>query len=362
MPEKNAPRDRGTNGWNAAGAIDSGTQMVTPPLSDEGPDQHAEQELLQAAGAYQPQWCLADLDAERMRDVVRQRGVDFATALLFDRVRRCDDFAATIDAIDHFRDAPAAPQLGPRGERDAEVLVGIVPGFLYREYPASGADGRMLMQAAGQLGWEVQRVPIASTGRLHDNARLILDWLLTRAGRPVILASVSKGGSDIAAALSHDDAAAAFRDVIGWVNVCGIIRGSPVVDHVSKQWWPMIGFRLLFALRRWCFASVMDLRHQDGPLQRPLAPVGRMQIVHVVGFPLEQHFVHPRLRAFHRLLSTAGPNDGAIMLLDTLRSPGVVYPVWGADHYMRPRYRTQPLCVGLLRYLAQPATREVYCA
>ncbi len=253
-----------------------------------------------------------------------------------------------IDAVDRWC-AERAPQSPPR--RRSEILVAIVPGFLYREYPDSGADGRMLRQAAEQLGWECQSIPVASTGRLRENAETILNWLQQHVGRPTILASISKGGSDLAAALQREGALSVFRDVIGWVNVCGIIRGSPVVDRVSKQWLTMAGFRILFALRRWSFASVMDLKSKGGVLRGLDERCGRVRPIHVLGFPLESHFVSPRLRRFHRLLADSGPNDGAIVLEDSIRSPGLVYPVWGADHYMRPRFRTQPLCAGLFRYL-----------
>ena len=180
----------------------------------------------------------------------------------------------------------------------AQVVV--VPGFLYREYPASGADGRMLIAASERLGWQVRTIEVSSTGRLSDNARTILDWLRQHARQPTVLASISKGGSDIVAALQQPDAAEAFRHVLGWVDVCGIIRGSPVVDHVSRQWLRMLGFRALFALRRWCFASVLDLRHSGGLLERGFTPPKQLQIVHVVGFPQQHDFVHPRLALLSR--------------------------------------------------------------
>ncbi len=288
------------------------------------------------------------IDSDRIRELVAERGIDDATKVLFDSVCDSAKHGPAIREIDRLCDAGESGSLA----LGVAVQVAVVPGFLYREYPASGADGRMLIEASERLGWQVRTIEVASTGRLGENSRTILDWLKQHARQPTVLASISKGGSDIVAALQQPDAAEAFRHVVGWVDVCGIIRGSPVVDHVARQWLPMLGFRTLFALRRWCFASVLDLRHSGGVLEQGFTPPKHLRIVHVVGFPQRDDFVHPRLRSFHALLGSRGPSDGAILLLDCIEAPGVVYPLWGADHYMRPRHRTQPLCQGLLRFAA----------
>ncbi len=305
----------------------------------------AERSLFREVEAYKHAPRLADLNAERMRSIVAERGLDFATALLYDRVRTSAEYSRVIDAIDR---QCAAPNTSA-----SPVRVAIVPGFLYREYPSSGADGRMLVEAARRIGWECDVIPVASTGRLRNNGEIILQWLREHDdGRPVVLASISKGGSDIAAALQHPERDAAFRNVVGWVNVCGIVRGSQVVDRTLARWWQNVGFRLLFAARRWDFGAVRDLRQMGGPLEEPFDAPAAMRIVHAVGFPLAAHFTNSRLSAFHRLIGDLGPNDGAIVLTDLLQAPGVIYPVWGADHYLRPRFRTQPLCEALLRYAA----------
>ncbi len=288
---------------------------------------------------------LETLHADAMAALVAEHGRDEMTRRLFESVRASDKHGPAIEAIDRLCKSPA-----PSG--DAAVQVAIVPGFLYRQYPHSGADGRMLSKAAAQLGWDARVIEVGSTGRLATNASMILDWLRRHATRPTVLASISKGGSDIVAALQRPEAQDAFADVVGWVDVGGIIAGSPVVDVVSKNWLHMLGFRALFACRRWDFGSVLDLRRRGGILAEGFAAHEHMRIVHAVGFPQENDFVHAKLRSFAHKIGSMGPNDGAILLLDSLAAAGVVYPVWGADHYMRPRYRTEPLCRGLLQYAA----------
>lgn len=325
------------------------TRSAEPRHGDCAPVDAAERFLWQQVAEYRANGSAVEFNEQQMQAIVADRGVDFATALLYEQVRSSPRYRDAIAAIDQTCTTTQSAKPLP----SAAVRVAIVPGFLHREYPASGADGRMLSEAARRIGWKCETIPVGSTGRLQRNAETILDWLRCRAhDEPVVLASISKGGSDVAAALQHQEHVDDFRRVIGWVSVCGIVRGSPVVDRVLSRWWRRLGLRLLFAARRWSLGAVQDLRYWGGPLEQAIHAPAQMRIVHAVGFPLRSHFTHSRLCAFHQLISDLGPNDGAISLLDLLHAPGVVYPVWGADHYMRPRFRTQPLCEALLRYAA----------
>src|SRR6056297_2104470 len=143
--------------------------------------------------------CLETLHGEEMAELVAAHGRDEMTRRLFESVQASQKHGPAIRAIDRLCKSPA-----PTG--DTAVQIAIVPGFLYRQYPHSGADGRMLSTAAAQLGWDTQTIQVGSTGRLAANASILLDWLARHATRPTVLASVSKGGSDIVAALQRPEA------------------------------------------------------------------------------------------------------------------------------------------------------------
>ena len=55
----------------------------------------------------------------------------------------------------------------------------------------------------------------------------------------------------------------------------------------------------------------------------------------------------------HARLESFGPNDGSILLADAPKWPGHLCPVWGADHYLRPREDVRTLLAALLRSFAQ---------
>jgi hypothetical protein len=257
----------------------------------------------------------------------------------------------------------ALKSAAPEAHALAHMTVAIAPGAFYREFPHTGADGRLLRETAEKFGCRTELIPASSTGSLAENARVILDWLHGHRQQPVILASVSKGGSDIKLALSLPGAEEAFQHVAAWISVCGILDGSPNVHWLLRRPLRCAFYRTLFRLRGYNFDVIRDLRHGPGaPLDFPLRIPPHIAAMHVVGFPLTSHLTNRLSRTLHGRIAAEGPNDGAIRLIDACRWPGVVYPVWGADHYLRPSWELRHLAKALFAYLAESLARKELCS
>jgi hypothetical protein len=173
-----------------------------------------------------------------------------------------------------------------------------------------------------------------STGSVSENARVIREALAKEADGSVILASLSKGGADVRVALEQDPALT--RKVRAWINVCGLVHGTPLVDEMlDGPWWRRLAIRAFLARWRADFRLIRELRHGPGaPLSaRATAPAG-VYVVNVVACPLSTHTAGATTKR-HRKLGAVGPNDGSTLLHDTVVDGGVIYPVWGADHYFR---------------------------
>ncbi len=258
--------------------------------------------------------------------VSREHGVDFATALLYDRLRNAEPHRAFIEAVDAID--PAAP-LPPT---PARLL--IAPAAFWREYPQLGADGAAVLALARALGISAERIPTHSTGGVTENARIIREALAKEADGSIILVSLSKGGADVRVAL--EEGGAPLRKVRAWINVCGLVHGTPLVDQFfSGPWWRRMMVRAFLARHRADFRLVRELGHAPGsPLSaRAVAPEG-IHVINVIACPLSEH-TSGALAKRHRQLSALGPNDGSTLLTDAIVNGGVIYPVWGADHYFR---------------------------
>jgi hypothetical protein len=280
---------------------------------------------------------------------VTRDGIDAATVQLYESVRESPLHGPFIHRVDELCEEPAIRAWN----RDAVLVV--VPGASYQENPASGADGRVVREQAERMGCATELVPISTTGTVRRNARTLCDWLAARPDRPVILVSLSKGGPDIKVALAEPDAEHAFRNVVAWISLCGILDGTRIADWLLS-WSPgAVLIRLYYRLRGQSTAFLRDLRYCTGgseaPLDRPLRLPAHIRLISVVGFPLREHLTRRVSRRCHERLAPFGPNDGALILADVCALPGLLYPLWGADHYLQPKRDVGVLVRAILGYL-----------
>jgi hypothetical protein len=286
--------------------------------------------------------------AGELRDLAAREGIDAATEGLYHRVLESPVHGPFIRRVDQLRDELARPGW------DCGAMLAVVPGLSYRENPRSGADGRFVREEAGRLGCPTCLVPLASGGMVRENARLLCDWLIGQPGRPLILVSLSKGGADVKMALAEPDADQAFRHVVAWVSLCGTLDGTPIAGWLLSRSPRPLAIRLYCRLRGRSTAALHDLRYRSGgPLDRPLRLPPWIRLISVVGFPLRRHFKRGVDRRCHSRLAGLGPNDGALALADVCALPGLLYPVWGADHYLQPEGGADVLVRGILRYLEE---------
>jgi hypothetical protein len=304
--------------------------------------------MLDQAAAWRGENRLAELDDQLLCQLSRARGVDFATSLLYRSIRSSAEHGNFIRRLEDLLrdDAPEHAKL------DAALV--IAPGAFYRERPETGADGKSLCRVSASLGCRTHVIPTESVGSAAVNGRIICDWLLNESEQNVILCSLSKGGADVKMALAERDAAEAFRSVVAWINVGGITNGSPMANWLLKRPALALIYRALFWWRGQDFRFIRDLARRPGsPLDFKISLPPHVRAVHVIGFPLTQHVCQRRTRRWHRRLAYHGPNDGATILADSCGLPGLIFPVWGADHYLDAERSPEKLLASLLRYLGE---------
>ncbi len=306
----------------------------------------ADAQLLHQAHAVNEVPTLDACSVDAMRDVSHRLGIELATAILLDRVACSPVHAPFINQIEAIRKS-----LVSRRAKIAARLV-IVPGAYYKEYPEIGGDGRILRAVADRLGCPMELIPTASVGGLQKNARLINSVIRASREKNVILLSLSKGSADVKAALALPDAAEAFAHVKAWVDLCGITHGTPLTARLENSRLLTLITRLIFWLRGHDFQFARDLTTRaGGPLDRWPHMPEHLRIIHVAGFPLPQHLSAPLLQRNYRRLIHLGPNDGCGLLAHAREWPGLIYPLWGVDHYLRPAWDICTLTEAILLYL-----------
>jgi hypothetical protein len=244
-------------------------------------------------------------------------------------------------------------------ERISEAYTaGIVPGAFYREHKNTGANGARVIATLQKLGIPTETIPVRSFGRLEENASIIRKWLRERRRARVVLVTLSKGGADCKAALRLGDSAE-WNHVAAWLNLSGIVQGTPLIAWLRRQPLRLLGIRGWLWWHGQSFAAADDLRRgPSAPLGPWPEPPQHLRLIHVIAFPLRRHLRHPWAPRAYERLAPLGPNDGGGILLDDARHfPGVVCPVWGADHYLEPAWDVSPFLRNVILAALSPVRR-----
>ncbi len=301
--------------------------------------------LLSKAARWPEHPAFESMTSDSLCQVTKREGVDFATALLFDRLCNSPKHTRLIQRLDALREP------GARTEPGIDARVVVVPGALYHERPDLGGDGRLVREVAESLGFKTGLIPVASFGSVTTNARIIRAWLQQQHREPLILVSLSKGGADLKAALSEPGFDCDLNSILAWVNVCGPLTGSRMANWILESRWRTWFFRLKFRAQGRDFKFITDLQAGSKGMLSSSA-VLPVRPITLIGFPLRRHMTTPLSRFCHRTLSRYGPNDGTTSLSDLQLWPGGIYPVWGMDHYFRPASEARKLISAVLHYLA----------
>ncbi len=212
-----------------------------------------------------------------------------------------------------------------------------VPGWLYRTNSETGADFARPRRLLTALGFETQLIATEENGSIEVNSEIVADHI-RRAGLdagPVILISTSKSGPEAAHALGHLLTTEESAAVKAWINVGGLLKGSPLADWGND--WPnswLVGF--YFALKNLDISKSLASMTSTRSLtrwQKETIP-GHISVVNFVAVPLSGD-ITPGAEFGYARASHAGPTDGLTAIVDELAHGGATVIEVGLDHYYR---------------------------
>jgi hypothetical protein len=249
-------------------------------------------------------------------------------------------FAAAVDALPRNRDfrmrleaAGAEASDGPHAAA-ARYLFLLVPGWRYRVNVETGADLRQPRAVLERLGFEARLVPLDENGAIEVNARALADAIARHEadGRALILVSTSKGGPEAHLALDLARRAGHAGHVAAWVNIGGLLNGTPLADHWDtwpRSWLAALGFVFMGHDTAAIPTMRTDVRRARFATLR-LPP--ELFVVTYVGAPRAAD-VTSGAQGDYAIIAPHGPNDGMTLLADTLVPQGVTLVERGLDHY-----------------------------
>ena len=282
--------------------------------------------------------------SKQLAIITQQYSTDYAALYLLDELSKHDASQTLQREFSHSLQALKQSTANfPKGRlRDYRIL--LVPGWNYIDSGAiTGSDYHSAMPMLEELGVETILVKIEEHGSVGDNA-LVIERYIKEAhqeDRSIIVASASSAGPAVALALSrlNIESHSAVNSVRGWLNIVGIIKGSPIVEHYGI--WPRNWLlRMVTLVEGWPMESVQSMGQRASTLrfEKSKLPL-HITYVNYLGIPLSGN-ISDFANHGYQIMKSQGPNDGLTLLADAILPNSGSIVALGRDHFINSEPET----------------------
>ena len=280
-----------------------------------------------------------EADQARLRTLSEEVSLDFA-ALSFARALSANGASREAQASFHrfLTEGVADAEQSLRRPGAFPYTVLFAPSWMYHDHPETGADFAHQRRLLDRLGVDHRLIASRQDASVEDNAAAIADAVraASRESKSLIVVSASKSGAETALALSRVLTPEEAAGVVAWINIVGALGGSPLADTALRPPTSWIA-RSVFWLRGWDWAGMVSMGTEASRERlRGARMPASIVVINVVAVPLSGT-VGATVWWGYKMLRRHGPNDGAVLLADTVWPGGVNIVAIGPDHLFAPR-------------------------
>ena len=244
----------------------------------------------------------------------------------------------------------------------SSYLILFIPGWFYKTDPWTGADLARQRKVVDRLGINNLLVNVDENGTIEDNAKRIAEYInrISESEKKIILVSVSKAGTEVALALSNLLEPQQTENIKAWINIGGLLQGSPIADSAAR--WPKRWIaKIYFFFKGWDFASVESMTTWKSRARFAGLKIPRhILTINYIGIPLSGS-ITVLARDRYMKMRTLGPNDGLTLITDALVPHSYTIAQLGLDHFFfDPEINIKSLALihTLLQYLEADQKRK----
>lgn len=217
----------------------------------------------------------------------------------------------------------------------APYLALFVPGWDHvANGSITGADFARPRKLATALGLESYLVPLPATGSVEANSAVVAQEISRHAasGKKILVAGASSAGPAIHLALGELVPKKDLGSVKAWLNLGGILQGSPLVDYLEAR--PQVWLLDVVAWAKgWETHAISTMG--TGPSRKRFQRLridADILVVNYLGIPLSGQVSRHAADKYPRL-SADGPNDGLTLLPDAIAPQSLTVVALGSDHF-----------------------------
>lgn len=268
---------------------------------------------------------------EELKDISVAFSVDFAALFFTDRL--------LANACNRALNQLFARYLGSGTSVDADTAASyqilFVPGWDYVSNGGlTGADFAKPRELATRAGFENHLVRLLPTGSVEAGASVLAAEIARHrlAGKKILLVGTSSAGPAIHLALGELLEEQDLGAVKVWLNLGGILRGTPLVDYFEEQ--PQRWLLDFYAWAKgWDRQAIPSMG--TAPSRQRFSRLhldSGIVVINYVGIPLSGQL--SRFSGMgYRMLRSDGPNDGLVLLTDVIAPDSLTVVALGSDHF-----------------------------
>jgi len=286
---------------------------------------------------------------EELKEISQAFSVDFAALFLADRLlnNRCNKDLNQLFEFYLNNDTAVDTSIS------SSYQILFVPGWHYVENGhLTGADFAKPRELATNLGFENYLVALPPTGAVEEGANVLAAEITrrNRSGKKILLAGSSSAGPVIHLALGELLDQKELSSVKAWLNLGGILRGTPFIDYFEGR--PQ---RWLFNLYIWFkgLDKQAILGMGTAPSRRRFSRLqldSEIVVINYMGIPLSGQLSQYSGTGY-RMLSSDGPNDGLALLTDAIAPGSLTVVALGSDHFLAEDPEIDKKTVALMKLI-----------
>jgi hypothetical protein len=298
---------------------------------------------------------------EELKKISDRFSVDFAALFLADRLWADENNRKIQNFFNHLlKDKRSIPNLLETCTSSYMVL--FVPGWDYVENGhLTGADFAEPGKLITGLGIENHLVEIPTNGSVKDNADYLTNELKARSksGKNIILVGASSAGPAIHLSLGERIDEHEYKGVKAWVNLGGILQGSPLIDYYQE--WPQRWlFNTVIWYQGWNKDKMLSMSVKQSRDRFEQLNINKnILVINYMGLPLSGQ-LSKYSKDKYPLLASKGPNDGLTLLRDVIAPNSLTVIAFGSDHFFAedPKIndKTIALTILVISYLEENIT------
>ncbi|RLA03183.1 MAG: hypothetical protein DRQ47_05610 [Gammaproteobacteria bacterium] len=233
----------------------------------------------------------------------------------------------------------------------ADYQVVFVPGWNYIDNGyLTGSDLALPRKIVSDLGIQNLLVKTPSNGSVDASAEVISKIILQQStiNKKIIMVGASAAGPAIHLTLGEKLSHQQSANVVAWINLGGILKGSPLVDHFQK--WPQkAAMNMVAWFKGWDNDDIVSM--STGPsIERfnrlKLSP--SLHTVNYLALGLSGN-LSDLSETKYPFIVDEGPNDGLTLLPDVIAPNSSTLVAVNSDHYFGQDKRINDKIVALLK-------------